>query len=35
MAAEAQTQQPGGAVAETRDLDEFAAVLKGSFKPKT
>ncbi|HEV7261203.1 MAG TPA: type VI secretion system contractile sheath large subunit [Bosea sp. (in: a-proteobacteria)] len=35
MAAEAQSQQPGGAAAETRDLDEFASVLKQSFKPKT
>ena len=33
--AETQIQQPGGAVTETRDADEFANVLKQSFKPKT
>ena len=35
MAAEAQTQQPGGAVVETREIDDFSAILKQSFKPKT
>src|SRR6478609_1636058 len=35
MAAEAQTQQPGGAAVETREIDDFSAVLKQSFKPKT
>ena len=35
MAAEAQTQQPGGAAVETREIDDFSAILKQSFKPKT
>ena len=34
MAAETQSQQPGAA-AETRDVEDFASVLKQSFKPKT
>ena len=33
--AEAQIQQPGAAVAETRDVDDFSSLLKQSFKPKT
>ena len=35
MAAEAQTQQPGGAAVETREIDDFSSILKQSFKPKT
>ncbi len=35
MAAEAQTQQPGGAAVETREAEDFSALLKQSFKPKT
>ena len=35
MAAEAQTQQPGGAAVETREIDDFSAILKQSFKPRT
>ena len=35
MAAEAQTQQPGTAAVETREVDDFSAILKQSFKPKT